>query len=81
MGCLTAIQAFSLTVESFMWVHSFPRGKRSLAVNKAISFYSSRNSILESRDVLQETVIRYSDRIEYLEREIQRLVRENEVVS
>ena len=67
------IQAFSLSLESLQWIHTFPRGQRSAAVERAINFYMNNNEVLISRDSLQELVLEYSEQIESLEEQIENL--------
>ena len=61
------VQAFSLSLNSLNWIHTHPRGQRSAAVERAITFFMHHGEVQASRDRLQELVFEYSERIESLE--------------
>ena len=72
---------FSLDLEVLNWVHEYPRGQRSAAVNRAILFHIHARTVMESRDQLQELVYEYSEKIASLEDEIQCLRENIEVIA
>jgi len=73
--------SFSLDLEVLNWVHEYPRGQRSAAVNRAILFHINARTVMESRDKLQELVYEYSEEITSLRDEIQSLTENIEVIG
>ena len=73
--------SFSLDLEVLNWVHEYPRGQRSAAVNRAILFFVHSGAVVKSRDKLQELVYEYSEEITSLKDEIQSLTENIEVIG
>ena len=75
------VQAFSLSLNSLNWIHTHPRGQRSAAVERAITFFMHHGEVQASRDRLQELVIEYSERVESLEAQLKSLEEQTEAFT
>ena len=73
--------SFSLDLEVLNWVHEYPRGQRSAAVNRAILSYMHHGAVVRSRNQLQKLVLEYSEKIVSLEDEVESLKENIEVIA